>query len=256
MSEEVIIKAKCPDCGKDLTLSANIDSAQAPNVRSRLQPIGSIQVYKITSDQIKNFIVAKAKKYSPTARVDVIPRYTERKARKNEPHRSYASLRIAFSEDVVEKTEDLGIYGKIGDSADNVRFQKSIFQNLIKMYSYNPKDIDEWLHSYKNMEDLEEALGITENFINDIRQYATPQFVTTSDKEKWIIFSAAAENVIRDMLTDENTGNLPGRIQIQDVYQVSKDIVEFIVYLHPQQMKLKENPHVRQILLGEEKSKK
>jgi hypothetical protein len=57
-------------------------------------------------------------------------------------------------------------------------------------------------------------------------------------------------------LTDVNTGKVPGRIQINDIYPISKEIVEFVVYVHPAQMKTRENPHVRQILLGEEKPKK
>ena len=39
--------------------------------------------------------------------MEVVPRYCERKRRRDsEPHRSYASLRIAFSDSVVEKNED------------------------------------------------------------------------------------------------------------------------------------------------------
>ena len=97
---------------------------------------------------------------------------------------------------------------------------------------------------------------MNEAYLNDLKMYATPQRILTTNNEPWIIFSAAAENVISDMLTDPTNNEPIGRIQIQDVYPISKDIVEFLIYIHPLEMKLKENPHVRQILLGEEKAKK
>lgn len=253
---EVTIQATCPKCGEALTLKADIPTAAAVQVRSKAEPVGSIQVYKITSEQMKEFIIAKAKKYCPNVKMDIVPRFTERKARKNEPHRAYASLRIAFSEEIVEKKEDLGFYGKIGESNLAPRIQPSIYQNLIRMYGYSPKEIDEWTHSYKNMEELEDGLGITEAYLEDLKRYATPRMIESNDNQKWIIFSADAANVIADMLTDITTNEVAGRIQIQDVYQISKDIIEFIIYVHPKTMKLKENPHVRQILLGEEKPKK
>lgn len=253
---EVAIKAICPKCSEELTVTADIPGTEVVPVRSRLEPVGSIQVYKITSEMMSDFIIAKAKKYCPTVNMTVVPRYTERKARKNEPHRAYASLRIAFSEEIVEKKEDLGFYGKLIESSTTPRIQPTIYQNMIRMYGYNPKEIDSWTHSYKNMEELEESLGITEAYLEDIKRYATPRMVEDNSKKKWIIFSADAANIIADMLTDTRTNEVCGRIQIQDVYQISKDIIEFIVYVHPKQMTLKENPHIRQILLGEEKPKK
>ena len=58
------------------------------------------------------------------------------------------------------------------------------------------------------------------------------------------------------MLTNPATNTVDGRIEIHDVYQIDKDVVEYIIYLHPQEIEYKENAHVRQILLGKEKPKK
>jgi len=252
------LEATCPHCKNNIKMAANVDaSALAPNVHAKLKPAGSVLVYKISTDDMKVFITQKAKKYCPDVRVDMIPRYCEKKRRhKSEPHRAYASLKIAFSEHIVEKKDDLGWYGKIGESAENLRIQPSMFQNLIQMYRYDPKNIEAWLRSYKNLEELEDALGITEEYINEIKRYARPQRVFTDNKEAWIIFSAAAENVIVDMLTDTTTQRPAGRIEIRDIYPISKDNVEFLVYVHPQEIQVTENPHVRQILTGEEKVKK
>ena len=255
---KVTVRTKCPNCGETLQCTAEVDNvAAAPETRSKIQPIGTVSVYRISTEAIKAFITEKAKQYSPGVKLEVVPRYCEKKRRnEKEPRHSYASLRIAFSEDIVEQKNDEGWFGKIGESGDNLRFQQSIFENLIKKYEYNQKDLEAWLKSYKNLEALEEALGMTEDFINDIKAYAKPQRITTQNNEKWIVFSAAAENVIADMLTDVNTGEVPGRIEIQQVYPLTKDIVEFIVYLHPSEMKYRDNPHVRQILIGEEKPAK
>lgn len=258
--QEIKLETKCPHCQRDMVVNAPIPSNPlelAPDVRSMIEPVGSIFVYKISSEQIKQFIIQKAQRYISDVKVEVVPRYCEKKRRRDtEPHHSYASLRIAFSDNVIEENGDLGWYGKIGESTENVRVISSLFKGIIQRYQYNRKDIDRWLKNYKTLEDLEEGLGMTEAYINDLRMYSTPRRVQTTSNESWIIFSAAAEEVIRDMLTEITANELIGKMMIQDVYPVSKEIVEFIVYVNPAEMVLKENPHVRQILLGEEKPKK
>ena len=252
------LEATCPHCKNNIKMAANVDAAAlAPSVHAKLKPAGSVLVYKISTDDMKVFITQKARKYCPDVKIDMIPRYCEKRRRhKSEPHRAYASLRIAFSEHIIEKKDDLGWYGKIGESSENLRIQPSMFQNLFQMYRYDPKNIDAWLKSYKNLEELEDALGINEEYINELKLYARPQRIFAENKESWIIFSAAAENVIADMLTDTTTQRPAGRIEIRDIYPISKDNVEFLVYVHPQEVQMTENPHVRQILTGEEKPKK
>lgn len=252
----------CPECGKDIELSADIPDTMIGNgtnvkVRGAIDPVGNITVYRISSEQIKDFLMQKSRQYVPDVRMTLVPRYCEKKRKSNtDPHRSYASLRVAFSENVIEKKQDLGWFGSIGENGSNVKLQSGIMKNLIEKYQYNRKEIEAWLKNYKTLEELEDAFGMTETYIKDILLYTPPQRIKAENNESWIIFAAAAENIIEDMLTDVNTGKVAGRIQIQDVLPISKDIVEFVVYVHPAQMKLRENPHVRQILLGEEKPKK
>lgn len=248
----------CPHCNTEVGVHAEIGSDDlVPDVRSKLRPMGTIAVYKISSEDMKAFITAKARAMIPDVKVEVVPVYCERRRRQKdlEPHRSYASLRIAFSDNVLEKKEDDGWYGKIGETSDNLRFVSSLFHNIIQKYRYDRKTIDRWLDSYKSLEQLEDALGMTEKYINELKMFSTPRRIMTVNKEPWVIFAAAAENVIHDMLTEIETNRVIGRIQIQDVYPVSNDVVEFVVYVHPNELHLKENPHVRQILLGEEKAK-
>lgn len=260
---KIKIQTNCPHCGKGFIADAEIpdptpQKETAPLVRSKIRPVGSIMVYKITSEAMKKFIVQKAQAYCPGAKVEVVASYCEKKRHHNEsgPHHSFASLRIGLSDDVLEKKEDYGWYQQIGESAGNTRFQKSIFGNLIKKYQFNRDDIDTWLHDYTMLERLEESLGITEAYLKELRTFAIPQRVSVKDGADWFMFAADASKVISDMLTNPETGKVIGSIQIADTYQVEKDVIEFLVHVYPEETEYRENPHVREILLGEEKPKK
>lgn len=257
--ETINVQTKCPKCGESLIVPMDLPSEaveMAGNVRSCLRPIGSIYVYKITSDDIKGFLTAKVRALSPETKIDVIPRYCEKKTKKGEPHRSYASLRIAFSHHAIEKKSDHGWFDKIGETGSNVRLVNDIFANVIQRYSFSRKNIDTWLGDYKILESLEDAFGITEEYLKDIRTYCVPQLVPTNNGDDWIIFAASAESVITDMLTDVDSNKVDGSIKIVDVQRISNDSVEFTVHLNPAETVLKEDPIVRQMLLGEKKLKK
>lgn len=257
--KEVKLMAECPNCDEKITLTTELDAKQlAPDLRCKeLKPVESVFIYRVTTDEIKSFIIQKVSKMVPDAKIEVVPIYCEKKKRKEtEVHHSYAALKIAFSEHIVEKKEDLGWYGKIGESGNVPRVKKSLFTEIIKKYQYDSKELDKWMKNYKILEELEDGLGMTEPFINDIRKYCVPQRVPTGQNEDWIFFSAAPERVFQDMFTDPETNKVAGKIHIHDVYPISKDVVEFEIYLHPEVIDYKDNPHVRQILQGELKVKK
>lgn len=252
----------CPECGAGIIITADIpdnnsNTEKYPIVRGGIKPVESIIKYRFTSEDIANFLIQKARQYVPDIRMKVVPRYCEKKRKSNsDPHRSYASLRIAFSDNVIKKEHDLGWFGSIGENGSNIDLQPGIMKNLIDRYKYNRKDIESWLNNYKTLEELEDTFGMTEAMIRDIKMYAFPRRIEVDKNESWVIFAAATEKVIEDFLTDVNTGELPGKMEIKSIYPISKDIVEFIVYIHPSKMEVRENPHVRQILLGESKPKK
>ena len=258
---KVQLQATCTKCGEKLLISADIDnSLNDPNLRCGLKPASTIRKYVISSELIKKYLIKKAQKYVPDVKMEVVPRYIEvKKPKRFEPHKSYASFRIAFSEAIIENTggDDSWFY-KIGTDESNVRIEKSMFSAFIKKYGYNSESLNEWTKSYKTLEELEEAFGITEQYLNDIKMYAHPKRIMDQAKNRWIIFSAAAENIIKDMFTDPDTNKEAGRIEINDIRMISKDIVEFTVYLHPEENEMADvnSAVVRSILLGEEKPKK
>lgn len=258
--QEVKLKTTCPKCNESLMVKTEFPTNPlelAPDVRGAKEPDGCIWKYRITSDELKKFIVEKAKNFVPDVEVEVVPRYCEKKKRKDyEPHRSYASLRIAFSDKAIPAEGDLGWFGEIGENPDNCRVINSLFQGIIRRYAYDPKQIQEWLKSYKIMETLEDSLGMSEAYINDLKAYVVPKRVKTTDDKAIIIFAAAAENVIADYLTEVKTNRLPGKMKIVDVYPISQGTVEWIVEIDPTQYSVKENPYVRQILMGDVKGKK
>lgn len=260
--QEVKIQAKCPKCAEELVLTTEYPSDPlelSPDVRGAKDPDGCIWKYRITSDELKRFITEKAKSYVPDVEVEVVPRYCEKKRRKDyDPHRSYASLRIAFSDHILEKGADLGWFGEIGRDGNDCKIVSSLLQGIIQRYGYSKKEVESWLKSYKILEDLEDAFGMTEAYINDINTYTTPRRILTSDSAKShiIIFSAAAENVIADYLTEVSTNKVPGKLKIVDVYPISQGVVEWVVHVDPSQQTTKENPYVRQLLMGDTKGKK
>ena len=160
MSATKTILSTCPTCGEKIKVTADIPEANKPNVRGKIDPIGNILVYRISSEQIKDFIIQKAREYVPDVRMTIVPRYCEKKRKNNsDPHRSYASLRIAFSENVIEKKEDLGWYGSIGENGSNVKIHHSIMTDLINKYQYNRKEIESWLKNYKTSSGEYWAMG-------------------------------------------------------------------------------------------------
>ena len=250
---QIPLNLTCPNCSEVLSVEVPRE-ALYPKVRSLLKPIGDIMVYRITSDEIKQFIMQKAKFYKEEAKVEVITKYCEKK--NSNPHRGYASLRIGFSDDVIEKKGSTGWFEKVGQDAGRVRFIDDIFIGMIQKYQYSRKDLEGILGNYKNLEKVENQLGMSEAFIEDIMMYTTPKRLPTVNNESWVVFSARVEKVIEDMLENPDTDAVSGRIEIHDVSPISKDVVEFIIYVHPQEMVSNENPHVRRIMMGDVKGKK
>lgn len=260
--QEVRVEATCPKCDEHLAIGVEYPSDPlelSPDVRGGKDPDGCIWKYRITSDELKHFITEKAKSYVPDVEVECIPRYCEKKKRKDyDPHRSYASLRIAFTDHILEKGADMGWFGELGRDDNDCRIINSLLNGIIRKYGFDRKKVDSWLKSYKVMEDLEDAFGMTEVYIRDLASYTTPKRVVANDNSKThiIIFSAAAENIIADYLTEVNSGKLPGKMSIVDVYPISQGVVEWVVHVDPSQHITKENPYVRQLLMGETKAKK
>jgi hypothetical protein len=256
---EVRIETICPSCKEHILVSSNIPDTptigrrEIPELRSMIKPKYEIFTYELSSEAIKSWIIQKARAYVPDVTVEVAPRYIEKKRKKYDRHRSYASFRIAFSEHIIEKNDTNGWYGKIGIDNSSVVITKSILCNLIRQYSFNIKDIDNWLSSYKALEEVEETFGMTEAYLRDLKEYAIPRRIVTNNNESWVIFSASAESIIADMMTDIHTNEIPGEIKIDDVIPISKDVVNYIIHLLPKKMDSKENPDVRKIIMGEEK---
>ena len=259
MSQKLQINSVCPKCSKSIMLNVDIPEKtlslhdNIPKVRGGIEPVGKILEYRFSSEDLKKFIIDKARQYVPEVLIEVVPRYCSKKIRNS--IRSYASLRIAFSENIISNNQDLGWFGSIGENENNIKLHEGIMKGLIDKYKYNEKDIKTWLNDYKILEELEESFGMTEKYIRDLYLYAIPRRIKDTSNgngknKSWIIFEAATESVIKDFLTDKTNNKLPGRIQIQEISSSSRDIVHFTVYVYPEQEELKENPNVRKMLLG------
>lgn len=253
-------KLKCVHCGKDFITKMEVEpAALAPNLRGDMRPAGINYEYNVSSDDIKAFIVKTAKQYVPDAHIEIVTRFCEKKKRKdNEPHRSYAAFKIGFSHHVLPNDgEDDSWFRQLGESGSNVMVVKDLWDHLINRWRYDPKFVDDWLKSYKRLEQLEDGLGITEAFINEIKEFNRPRGIKVpGTNDVWVTFMASPEKILNDFFSDPVTGKLAGRISVADIVQVSKppkEVVNYKIFMNPYQVETTENPHVRQILSGNEK---
>lgn len=256
MGKSATVKSNCPYCHKEITTKFTMpDGSTPPPTRCKnLSPTGHMWVYRISSDVIREYLTEKVRLIVPNAKLDLAPRYCERKKRAYGDGHAYAAINIALSEDVIAGSRDW--FGSIGTDMGDVRLVPNMFEDFVARYRYDPKTIAAILKDYTQMEILENHFGITEDYLNEMKKFGTPQRVTTDDGKSWIFFSAAPEKIITNMMTDPQTKTIVGTCKIQDVYPLSKEVVEYLVYLNPTEMQLHEDHHVRQILMGEEKIKK
>ena len=254
------METTCGGCNSELLINIPDDlinsirlSKSESNVRSLIKPIGNILVYRITTDDMKAYLQQQAKYYASGTRLELVPKYTERRS-SDGTKKSYASVRIAFSEEVVEKNLPDGFFSKIGNDSSNVRIVKDIWVEMIQKYKFDKDEIEGYLSSYKKLEELEDKFGITEKYLEDVKLYTTPRRFTTTNKESWIVFSARADKIISNMLEDIDTDALNGFLEISSVNVINQSLVEFIVYIHPNVMgKNKDNLYVRKMMESDSK---
>lgn len=254
------LKMKCIHCNKEGVYHLNIEPAQlAPNIKGMLRPSSINYEYNVSSDDIKKFIIDTTRQYVPDAKVEIVTRYCEKK-HKGGPHRSYAAFKIAFSHHVMANDGDDSWFRRIGESGGNVKIIQTLYDNLIKRWKYDDEYVNDWLKSYKKLEQLEEGLGITESFINEIKEFNRPKGIPVpGSNEIWVTFMACPEKIISDFFAGETDDSFKpvGKISIVDIVQVSKppkEIVNYKIMLNPYQVETTENPHVRQILSGNDKN--
>ena len=261
MKTVIPFSVECPHCKKDFVSELEVDPNtvdMSPNIACPgLKPIGNICVYRISSDIIAKYLLDKTRKMVPNAKLEVVPRYIEKKRRRaHEPRRSYAALLIGMSDDVVEDAGDNSWVASIGRDTTNVRIIKEMFNAIVGRFRFDPKKVASWMKDYEVKEHLEEQFGITDDYIGELKKYSVPQRFTGGDKKGWIMFAAAPEKIIQDMLTDPDTGRVPGKLSIVDTIPVSSGVVEYVVYLNPKDLDLSEKDNVRKIMEGELKGKK
>lgn len=253
------ILATCPECGKNLQIEAESHET-VPTLRCKLEPSARPFEYHITSKQIAEFVTEKARQYAPNVKVEIGVKYCMAKKKKDDDEiHSYANFRIAFSEkDILPNNNDLGWYGQFGNG-DNVNVIPSMMKNIIEKYGYNPDYVKKWLSSYEIMEKLEDRFGMSEAYIKDLAEFSHVRRIMANNggsKEPWIMFAAEPSNIIRDMMTDPATGQLPGKLTISAPIELQKDgEIVYTVTLRTETRTYEENPNVRALLMGGKEKK-
>lgn len=252
---KINVPVTCPGCNKTLQASLDIDPlVLAPTIRGGIRPVGIPYEYNVTSEDIKKFIIDTVHKYSPEAMVKVHTRYCEKKRRQGEPHRSYAFFKIAFSHHIIKDYSRGGWFQQIGESGEHVNIIHDVMENLIERWQYDRDYLNAWLKSYKKMEKLEDAFGMSDEFINDLKKFSTPRGIKVQGgNDIWVFFSASSEKILMDYFSNPDTNQLAGKLSVDNPTSVSKDIINYTIKLNPYQVETAINPHVEQILSNEEK---
>ena len=213
--------------------------------RMNLKPKAIIKVFTISSEMIKTFIQTKAKFYVPDVATSVSI-FCSSSKRGNEKKR-YASARISFSDAVTTaRNEDKTWFDDLGNSS-NVHFVDNIYTSIVRRYMYDKNELNNIKKNYKKMSHFEDDLGISEEYIDNIKMYATPKRIETNSRNSIIVFSARIEPIIEDILSDPETGKLDGTIEIVEVYE-NRDVVYFNVYVHPPKHRNEINPYVKELV--------
>jgi len=258
MSSKTIVK--CPYCEKAIAVE---NMGDVPFTRARLTPRNVIKVYNINTDEMKEFIQQKLTQLKEGTKVDLVATFSQplnrekkRKKKSNdfEKVKGRGNIRIAFSHHIIEGGEKQDWFLKAGENESHPTIVNTILKNVIEKYSYDRKEIGDALKNYSEMERLETKYGITEEFLRDIYNFCIPKAVSANaGGDLWVLFSAMPEKIIADMLEDPESDdpNSNGLIEIVDVCPVSSGVLEYVVYLHPIDVKREENIFVRKLLMGD-----
>ena len=255
MTKKIQLSTSCPQCGHRFFLYPTIDATKiAPTVKSGLVPDYAILKYTITTDMMTAYLTEQVrmlcKDVCDDVHVQVAPFYCEKKQYKGDRHCSYASLKIALNGDrILKGFETGGWYSKIGESGESVELIDGLLRHFYRKYRYDKNNISKWMN-YKTLDQLEAAFGITEEYLYDLKKFADPVAVKTNDNKTWVIFAADPALVIQDMLKETETRELSGSMQIVDIRQINKDLLEYTVNLFPKKAEVYEDPNVRTILTG------
>jgi len=177
--------------------------------RAEISPIGTINIYQISTSDIRDFLSRKVAAYAPGARVEVLSRYIERADSKKDQNPyldnkySYAALNIGLSSETIETKSESDFIHRMIEQSNDVRTIKDIYVKIIKKYQFDRDELQALRKNYKRMDQLREAFGITDEYMNTLIRMARPMRQRESNtNEAWVIFAARPEAVLYDMLTE------------------------------------------------------
>lgn len=249
-------------------------------IRAAVDPSWTIRAYRITSDDLEEYLGKKVNTLVPGARVKVQPRYIEnklamkKKARYSAPSavtQSYASLLVALSAETIDKGNLDPAYRWIVSGTNDVKMVDNVYNVLIKGYRYNRDELKAILKDYAALDHLKERFGITEEYIRNLINLNNPvRQPDAKGTDGWVIFAASAEKIINDYLTDvmvyepkpefinPNDPDAPttrviptagpaGTMEIIKVNAITQGKVEYIVYVHVGEFQASNDPELKKL---------
>lgn len=169
--------------------------------RAKIKPAGTIDVYRIGIPEIQDFITRKVNVYAPGTKVAIYPRFCENK--KARPRSGYAALILAFSSEIIEDRSNGDVLRRMIEAEGNVRVIRPVYDNLVRRYICNRKELIEITKDYEKMDAVQEAFGMKDDFLRDLIHWSKPRKHQSGiNKDEWVMFAAEPMNIIYDMLTE------------------------------------------------------
>lgn len=273
MVDKITVTTVCDSCNKQLDLEVPISADVldikasdigldnlAPDLEAGwLKPKEEILVYKVNTKDIEKYLTIKSKIVDPNIKLIVDSTYISREKRfSGKANHAYSSLQLTFSTNAI-KSNKYGEGWPYEYEYDNGRviLIDSLMDNIIRRYSYNRKELIELTKPKKfdKRYDLEQKLSIDDKYLKQLIHFSIPRVVeNTTTGNKVVIVVLSPELVLKDMFREMGKNHKSsGLIDIKSVNFISEGIVEYLIHLYPGKSELRENPHVRQILLGERK---
>jgi hypothetical protein len=233
-NNKINFKTVCPKCQTKLSLDPNLeDVLPSPKLRSGHKPTSELLVYRESTETIRQFLIDKCRAYAPDVNIQLITRYSEKKSRKaNEPHVSYAYfiLCMTANEALAEESDDM--YIRLGsEGRNNLSFISEIKKHIIDKYSWDYRWVHDTLNSYKDVEKLENQLGITPTMLAEIGKFCDPSIIK-SNNVAWVEVAISAEKVLNDMFMDMSTQKTI-QYKIIDTRLISETNVEYLIHVDP-----------------------
>ena len=198
------------------------------NNKANRKPDSIIYEYRITTDEMREFVSAKANHLKTNLKAIIAIDIWKRRGK------VYPSMKMSLSEEALKvSSSEYSFYHKIAIDKNENNFVDPVTLGLIEKYGFNEKAIRNLLDNSKELDRIEDDFGVNETNINAIREIIKPKAITYNGRidETWYVMAVRPEAIILDMLSEKGTDMVLGDFVISEYIPISKENVEAVVHV-------------------------